>query len=72
VDATRRVTNVTDVWAVHSVLCNEQGVARYWVLIPKGLRKGDDMVQRLRDVLRAIFLPPRPQLIPLPVRTRGR
>lgn len=69
---TLNVTNVTTVRPVPSVLCYEQPVAHRWVLNPKGLQKGDDMVRRLRDVLRAIFFPAHPQLVPLPVRTRGR
>lgn len=71
-DKTTHVTNVTTNRPVCSVLCNEQRMAHRRALNPEGLRKGDDMVRRLRDVLRAIFFPPNPQLIPLPVRTRGR
>ena len=69
---TLNVTNVTIIRPVHSLLCYEQRMAHHWVSNPKGLRKGDDMVRRLKDVLRAIFFPARPQLVLLPVRTRGR
>ncbi len=66
------MTNVTAVRSVLSVLCYEQRMAHHWVSNPEGLRKGDEMVRRFIDVLRAMFFPARPQLVPLPVRTRRR